>query len=257
MTCTNNNIYQFFCNWTVTPHSSWLGLTIAATLLLGNNMYAQSADADTLTEQIQPAQPRSFSQEKIETYLEDSDFDYPERGKPSINVWSRFWRWVWSLFPEISFGIGWGPVLRIGFYVLCGMIIIYAILRLLGLDTSQILGRSAAGQVQYAGEIEDIHGINFEQEISQATAQKAYRQAIRWCYLWALKKLNDQQHIDWYPGKTNHDYLAELEDQILHQRLSYLVYLYEYTWYGDFPADEALYQDARQRVEQLTEPQPA
>lgn len=234
-----------------------LPLLIILMLSLGEVASGQSVEADTETAPMAPEQLRSFSQEKIDTYLNDSDFDYPDRQKPSINLWSRFWRWFWSLFPEISIDTNFGPIVRIGFYILCGIVIIYTVLRLLGIDASQVLGRKTASQVQYAGDIEDIHGIDFEQEISKATGQQDYRQAIRWCYLWALKKLSDQQHIDWHPGKTNHDYLAELESPTLRQRLSYLVYLYEYTWYGDFPADEGLYQDARQRIDRLNEPQPA
>lgn len=230
-------------------------------LLSTRSSLSQPLETDTLSEEVsvaklQPEQPRSFSSKRIESYLEDSDFDYPERGKPRINVWSRFWRWFWDLFPSISFAPEWGIILRIGFYIFCGIGIIYVILRLLGLDAAQLLGKSSSGSVQYAGAVEDIHRIDFEDEIDKATQKQNYQQAIRWCYLWALKKLSDQQHIDWHPGKTDHEYLAELKDRSLRTQLSYLVYLHEYTWYGDFPADKELFTDARQRVDQLNAPQP-
>jgi len=224
-------------------------------------LYAQSNSADTLSvqpiiETVQPAEPRAFSADKITEYLADEDFDYPERGKAKANVWSRFWRWFWDWFPAISIDEDWSTILRVGFYILCGIAVIYAVLRLLGLENAQLLGRGSSGQVQYAGMVEDIHSINFEEEISQAVHQQNYQQAIRWCYLWALKKLSDDQRIDWHPGKTDHEYLAELKDPELRKRLSYLVYLHEYTWYGDFSADEDLFNDARQRVYQLNN-QPA
>ena len=215
----------------------------------------QSSEIDTHSEQpetVQPTQPRSFSADKIAEYLVDDDFDYPERGKAKVNVWSRFWRWFWDLFPNISIDEDWSTILRIGFYILCGIAVIYAVLRLLGLENSPLLGRRSSGQVHYAGMVEDIHSINFEEEINQAVQQQNYQQAIRWCYLWGLKKLSDDQLIDWHPGKTDHEYLAEINDLGLRKRLSYLVYLHEYTWYGDFPADEELFNDAQQRVYRLT-----
>lgn len=218
----------------------------------GLNLNGQTEVVDTI-----PSQARSFSPEVLDAYLNDSDFSYPDRGRPASNLWSEFWRWVLSLFPKVTVDGSWGGVLKIALYIISGLAIVYAVLQLLGINPAQLIGKNAGSQVQYAEEIEDIHGIDFEQQINRAVANQAYREAVRLCYLWALKKLDDQQYIDWRPGKTNHDYLSELDDPALRKKISYLVYLYEYTWYGDFPADEGLYHDARQRVEQLRIPQPA
>ncbi|MEO0331525.1 MAG: DUF4129 domain-containing protein [Bacteroidota bacterium] len=217
--------------------------------MLNISATAQSLSADS----IQREPPRVFSAEKIETYLADSDFDYPKRGQVKVDVWSRFWRWLSQYFPEVEIGEEWAQIIKIGFYVLCVLAIIYAVLRLLGIDANQLLGRTPKSQVRYVGETEDIHQIDFEQEISRAVQQQNYRQAIRWCYLWALKKLSDQQQIDWHPGKTNHNYLTELMSDALRKKLSYLGYLHEYTWYGDFPADENLYRNAQRQVDELSQ----
>ncbi len=209
---------------------------------------AQALPADS----VRSEPSRSFSAEKIEAYLADDDFDYPERGQVKVDLWSRFWQWLSQYFPQLEVDEEWAQIIKIGFYVLCALAIIYAVLQLLGIDANQLLGRTPKSQVRYVGETEDIHKIDFEQEISRAVQQRNYRQAIRWCYLWALKKLSDQQQIDWHPGKTNHDYLAELTSDSLRKKLSYLGYLHEYTWYGDFPADENLYRDAQRQANELS-----
>ncbi|MEM6842612.1 MAG: DUF4129 domain-containing protein [Bacteroidota bacterium] len=222
----------------------WLALL----LLLNISVTAQTLSVDSIRRE----PPRPFSVEKIEAYLADNEFDYPERGQVKVDLWSRFWQWLSQYFPKIEVNEEWAKIIKIGFYVLCALAIIYAVLRLLGIDASQLLGRTPKSQVQYIGATEDIHQIDFEQEVNQAVQQQNYRQAIRWCYLWALKKLSDQQQIDWHPGKTNHDYLTELRADSLRKKLSYLGYLHEYTWYGDFPADENLYRDAQQWVDELS-----
>jgi hypothetical protein len=54
-------------------------------------------------------------------------------------------------------------------------------------------------------------------------------------FLYSLKLLSDNQHINWQPGKTNHDYLAEIKTEELKPGLSELSHYFDYAWYGGFP----------------------
>ena len=53
-------------------------------------------------------------------------------------------------------------------------------------------------------------------------------------FLYSLKLLSDKHHLDWRPGKTNHDYLDELGDGELKTGFNELSFYFDYAWYGDF-----------------------
>lgn len=88
---------------------------------------------------------------------------------------------------------------------------------------------------------ENIHEINFQQTIAQYEREKDFRSAIRYQFLWCLKFLSDHQKIDWHQKKTNSDYLKELKGKDL-VNFEKAVYIFDHIWYGEFPIDEAKYQ---------------
>lgn len=71
------------------------------------------------------------------------------------------------------------------------------------------------------------------------------RQSIRLYYLWLLKVMKDNNHIDWLPEKTNADYLLEITDLKLRNQFNYLSYLFNYVWYGEFSINDNDYQQAK------------
>jgi len=70
--------------------------------------------------------------------------------------------------------------------------------------------------------------------LQKSMAEKRYRDAVRLLYLILLKNLADKNLINWRPGKTNHEYQAEIEDDEIKKQFSHLTRMYEYIWYGDF-----------------------
>ena len=60
-----------------------------------------------------------------------------------------------------------------------------------------------------------------------------------------LKKLADQDLINWKPGKTNHEYQQELESKEIRPSFGDLSYYFEYAWYGDFPINENMFAQAK------------
>jgi len=90
-----------------------------------------------------------------------------------------------------------------------------------------------------------IQSADFEQLISEIEKQGNTRQSIRLYYLWLLKNLKDKELIVWLPEKTNADYLAELRDETLRKQFSYLSYLYNNIWYGEFSITDDEYVAAR------------
>jgi hypothetical protein len=58
-------------------------------------------------------------------------------------------------------------------------------------------------------------------------------------------ELKDHELIIWLPEKTNADYLSELKQETLRKRFSYLSYLYNCIWYGEFSIGDEEYASAK------------
>ena len=223
---------------------------IMLTLLFTFNASAQPAPSSTSVQfnDSIPIEARSFSAETIRRFQADSDFDYGIRRKATLSWWDRLKYWIAQQWARLFAHTYFGTIYDILFYVFCFSVILFAILKLTGTSVSQLFrGRNDRGLVQNDLLEDDIHAIDFEREIAQAQQDGDYRRGIRLLYIYTLKKLTDRQLIRWRPGKTNHDYQAELRNTPWQDAFEQLSYYYEYAWYGNFPADEAMYR----RVEQL------
>ncbi|WHT39341.1 hypothetical protein QNH98_01090 [Myroides sp. mNGS23_01] len=81
---------------------------------------------------------------------------------------------------------------------------------------------------------EDFKTTNFELLVADALKQQQYRLAIRLYYLWLLQRLQEQGKIIWAPEKTNADYSYELKEEREREEFTYLSYLYNNIWYGEY-----------------------
>lgn len=193
---------------------------------------------------IQQTDSRDIPVEVIERYRADGAFDYRYGYQQTISLWDQFWGWVLQqlskLFGEVNFSFPIGWLL----YIFCAAMIIFAVLKLMGVNISGLFNRqSQVANVSMQDILgEDIHELNFEEEISKAQQAQDYRKAIRLLYIYTLKKLTDSALIEWHPGKTNADYQRELKANHLQNNFRSLSIYYEYAWYGEFPVDIALYE---------------
>ena len=87
--------------------------------------------------------------------------------------------------------------------------------------------------------------MDFEALIAEAIDQKEHKKAIRLYYLYALKKLADQDLIHWKPGKTNLEYQQELGSPEIRPYFGDLSYYFDYAWYGDFPVSQSLFEKVK------------
>lgn len=88
---------------------------------------------------------------------------------------------------------------------------------------------------------DDIFSIEFDKEISSAEEAGNYRLAVRLWYLYAIKALTDKNHINYQPGRTNYDYVAQLSSGEYYRDFSRLTRHFEYTWYGQFKLSAEAY----------------
>jgi len=193
--------------------------------------------------------PHSFDNAAIKRYALDKDFQYDDAKLAEASYWTRFWNWVWNIISHIFSRLfsGNGIPFKIIMYILviaAVALLVYVILKMLGIDVVQVFGgRSKRIDVPYTESLENIHEINFDDEIERAISNRNYRLAIRLLYLRSLKQLSDAQLIHWKLEKTNSAYISELPNDELRQSFALLTRQFEYAWYGDFFIDVNSFQN--------------
>lgn len=92
---------------------------------------------------------------------------------------------------------------------------------------------------------------DFKQLISKAESNNDYRLAIRYYYLLVLKSLSLKNIIEIEDDKTNVDYLNEIQNSTLNSAFSKILYVYNYTWYGEFSINAQQYNIAKNNFQSL------
>jgi hypothetical protein len=186
---------------------------------------------------------RSFDKKTLEELKNDSDFDYKQPPTVAESIWDRLLLWFDQLFGWIfrsAVGTNWG---RVFMYALGLIVLVVIVMMVLKVDALRVFYSGAdKGALNYQAFQDNIHEMNFEKLIQEALDKKEYRNGVRLTFLFALKLLSDKQHVDWRPGKTNHDYLQELKKVDLKIGFSELSFYFDYAWYGEFNVNEAMYQ---------------
>ncbi len=216
-------------------------------LTLGWQHADLTPDTKALQQDSTQVKVRVFSNQKIQEFQDDSDFNYGRAPKLKSNLWQRLLYWILDKLGNIFQFQGVDDMwAKIVFYIIIAGIIIYAILKLAKVDISKVFYKlSDQGNLDFNVSDEDIHQMDFEALIEEAINQKEYKKAIRLYYLYALKKLADRDLISWKPGKTNHEYQQELRSVEIRPSFGDLSYYFEYAWYGDFPINENMFAQAK------------
>ncbi len=186
---------------------------------------------------------RKFDEGALNELRNDDDLNY--RQPPTIveSLWDRFISWIGRIIGWLFRGAvttNWGRILL---YAVGLVVLIVIIMMLLKVDALRVFQSGAdKGAIDYRTFSENIHEMDFDALIREAVSKKEYRVGVRLIFLHALKILADRQQVDWRPGKTNHDYLAELKEGDLKTGFNELSFYFDYTWYGDFNVTENLFQ---------------
>lgn len=181
---------------------------------------------------------KNFDLQKIRDYRTQKEFLYDEQLSINTNWWDRFWRWIWDLITAAMENRYAGSFIKYLVIAIIVALVIFAVIKLIGLDLKIFAGKSKAVDVPYDETLENIHEINFNEEIEKAVANGNYRLAVRLLYLRSLKLLSDRELIHWQPDKTNQAYVDELADQDKKEQFKVLTLQFEYIWYGDFAIDK-------------------
>ena len=187
-----------------------------------------------------------------EKYLSDQDFNY-NREEGTKSFLDRLLEKIGLLLNKL-FGIGklskYPNLTLTAFKILCGLVLLvalYFVIRLMMNHKGKwfFSKKNEATPIDLQNTEQLIQSADFEQLISGIEKHGDTRQIIRLYYLWLLKDMKDNELIVWLPEKTNSDYLSELKEEYLRKKFSYLSYLYNYIWYGEFSIGDEDYITAK------------
>lgn len=197
---------------------------------------------------------KGFDQELLQELRQDSDYQYevvkPEPEGFFSRLWKRFTDWFWGLFGSE----GSRSALDIIFKLLLAGAFVYFAIKVLGGDIDGFF-RASKKQVNLDYEIdeESLKEINFSEEIAQAKRANNLRLVIRLYYLMALKQASDADWVKLAQGKTNHEYLYDLKGGPIESQFKSLSYIFDYTWYGHFEANQELVDKAKHLTSEISQ----
>lgn len=182
---------------------------------------------------------RNFDQQQLPVYRGQKDFIYDNVAPVQEDLWDRFWKWIWELIDRVLSNTYAGGFLKYSVIVVLAAVVIFVVIKMLGLDFRIFAGKAREVEVPYTETTDNIHEIDFNAEIDRAVAAGNYRLAVRLFYLYSLKRLDERAIISWMPEKTNQTYLAEIEDPDQRSQFGRLTRQFEFVWYGEFFIDKA------------------
>ncbi|MGM9506245.1 DUF4129 domain-containing protein [Larkinella sp. GY13] len=235
------------------------GFLLLATLTGFPAMAQLSTPQTKDTAQAQPApddrssiRVRKPSTAKLNDYRNDRDYQYGQDFKPGNNLWSKFWSWFWQKVGEFLTSKSYQNFWQYVFLAAAAGLVVWLIIK------AEIMGfifskKSQGAALAYETLTENIHEIDFEQQINAAIDQRNYRLAVRLLYLQTLKHLSNHNLIDWKPNKTNRSYVYELAQSPKQPAFETLTTQFEYIWYGDFPITEERFKPLQESFERFNQ----
>ncbi|MDI9258249.1 DUF4129 domain-containing protein [Flavobacterium sedimenticola] len=199
--------------------------------------------------------PTKFPSDYKEKY-KDSDFQY-EVQLEEKSLWDKFKEWLAYWFRKI-FGLSDMNVsknyVEITLKVIAALIVIYVIYLIvkiiLNKEGQWVFGKSTTKKIIHDDDIEkNLVHVDFEKLIAQTLKEGNNRLAVRYYYLWVLKRMSEKSIIEWHADKTNTDYVYEIQSSDLRSDFQYLSYLYNYIWYGEFEMTEPTFRHAKKAFE--------
>ncbi|GAA3613750.1 hypothetical protein Q4Q39_03325 [Flavivirga amylovorans] len=133
------------------------------------------------------------------------------------------------------------------FYLAIGIAVVYLVYILLNEGGSGLFSSRKNKPLNNYNEItaENIEHADIHTLIKNAENDNNYRLAIRYYYLLVLKTLSLKNHIKFEDDKTNSEYLNEISEKPFNEKFAYILYLYNYIWYGKFTLNIEQYNKAK------------
>lgn len=188
-----------------------------------------------------------FQKNYIEELKNQEAFDYIHF-VPQESWWTQFKKWLgnlWNsildyLFGDIEAGSFLAFLVDLLPYLVVVAILAFAVWLFFKYDIgSAILKEQDEPAVFLSEDEEIIRSENIQELILAAKREGKYRLAVRYYFLYMLKKLSDEEIVTFENDKTNEDYQHEIKDAEQQKLFKSLSYLYDFIWYGDFQISES------------------
>lgn len=225
-------------------------MKIISILLLSLFTFFSSAEQEQNSAQRQ-IEIREFDPNKLSEYQQDGQFQYDLPQVERENILERAWRWIQEWYANLVGSGTTANVIDILFRIALIFAFIYFIIKIFGVEVTTVFKPSKAQKLPYQVSEEQLMGIDFEAEIASAIQQKQWRFAVRLTYLHALKLLADAEWLSVKKGKTNRDYLYDLSGRQVEKDFERLSFIFDYTWYGHFEANDVILQEAKDHFEKI------
>jgi hypothetical protein len=145
-------------------------------VFLALSAYSQSPDSVRIDDRSYSI--REISDEKISDFQQDGDFDYAVSVIPGKSVLDMIKAWIREFFQKLfSVQVGNVNVVNIVIYAICILAASYAIYKLIEMKSGSVVANQS-DDLPYNIHEENIHEMDFEQLIRDATSKKQYRIAI-------------------------------------------------------------------------------
>lgn len=200
---------------------------------------------------------RPIDPERLEKIRRNADYRYEER------ITFELWDWLGKIgehirralsrFFDFDISLPRTGVSHIVFLILAFTAAFAVVFIIFRGNWIRIFSRKrfSANRPHYSVFEENIHEMNFADEIEAAIRSGNLRKATRLFYLRALKELSDAGILVWQINKTNSDYLQEIKDPVLRRDFAFLCTAFEYIWYGEFQPSDALYEETFSRFREF------
>jgi len=205
---------------------------------------------DTLNIDRDTIEPRHFEDLKDKYQGEDYIYEYTTENS---GWWSRFKQWLNDFFKDLfdfetqqQANNVTDVLLKIGGVIIFLLVIYFIFKAVMNDEGSWVFGKSSDKNIIPVTDIEQNLSItDFDKLTKDAEKNNEHRLAIRYYYLWLLKKLALAEIIEYDVEKTNSDYQNEITSKNLKDNFSYTSYLYNYIWYGEFDVNQQQYNKAK------------
>lgn len=179
------------------------------------------------------ALPSSGKRGTASKYSQDSPYGQDDNDSDGFSITSNIFNWSFIII--LIFAVG------------------YLAYILLNEGSSALFSSRKNQNLPAHGEItaENIQNTDIETLITNAESLKDYRLAIRYYYLLVLKQLSLNNFITFEDDKTNAEYMSVIAPYKFSQDFSYISYIYDYTWYGEFSLNQEQYFSAKESFIQL------
>lgn len=199
-----------------------------------------------------PHEITSFDNHFRDKYIGDEAFDYRKK-TGNISFVQKLKRMI-ERFIQTLFG--WDKEHKVGnitdislkiLSILLVLFVIYLLVRLILSHNGRWFSQRKNENIEI--DINDTEQLvryaDFENMIDKSEKTGNTRQSIRLYYLWLLRTFDEKKIIEWNLQKTNADYRKEIKDETILKNFTYLSYLYNYIWYGEFSITDTDYLTAK------------